>query len=179
MIIFKDLNQAEACSKTILELRKLLKINPEFKFSKTRDAVKDKFFELVCEYHFEVMALVVDKVQIYSQTLQNSTDFFYNYFLKSLLAYDNNLLQNASIKIDGSGDKESKKALTAYLRRSIGQHRIKKFKFSNSKNDSLIQLADMVVGAIGRSYNKNRADSNRWLNTLQARGKISKIWDFK
>lgn len=50
----------------------------------------------------------------------------YNYFVKTLMQYDNDILLNASIKIDGSGDKEFKKALTVYLRQSIGQHKIKK-----------------------------------------------------
>ena len=80
------------------------------------------------------------------------TDSFYNYFVRMLMQYDNGVLQNASIKIDGSGDKEFKKALTSYLRKHVGEHKIKKFKFIDSQQDSLIQLADMVVGAIARSY---------------------------
>lgn len=181
MIIFQDLMQAEATSKKISELRQLLKINPEFKFSKTRKEIKDKFFDSICQFNFEVKALVVDKSKIYSSKLRNSTDAFYNYFLKSLMEHDNNILQNASIKIDGSGDKEFKKAFTAYLRRSIGQNKIKKFKFINSQKDNLIQLADMIVGAIARSYSEKRMDGSRWLNILKRNGKIKNtdIWDFK
>jgi len=44
MVIFKDHLQAEAASKAIEKLRKTLGINPEFKFSKTRPGIKDKFF---------------------------------------------------------------------------------------------------------------------------------------
>jgi hypothetical protein len=46
------------------------------------------------------------------------------------------VLQNASIKIDDSGDKEFKKALTAYLRQRIGEYKIKKFKFTDSRKDT-------------------------------------------
>ncbi len=95
------------------------------------------------------------------------------------MQYDDHALQNASIKIDGSGDKEFKNALTAYLRKRIGDHKIKKFKFTDSRKDNLIQLADMVVGAIARSYSENRKDANRWLDVLKRRGKIKSIWDFK
>lgn len=179
MVIFKDLAQAESASKTIAELKQLLKINPEFKFSKTRSEIKDKFFDSISQFNFEVMALVIDKSRLYSSKLRNSTDAFYNYFLKTLMQHDNNILQNASIKIDGSGDKEFKKALTAYLRQSIGQNKIKKFKFSNSRNDNLIQLADMIVGAIARSYSEKRTNGSRWLNILKKNGKIKNIWDFK
>jgi hypothetical protein len=179
MIIFKDFLQAEAASKAIAELRQSLKINPEFKFSKTRPVIKDKFFDAICQHNFEVRALVVDKSKLYSPKLRNDTDSFYNYFVKTLMQYDNDVLLNASIKIDGSGDKEFKKALTAYLRQSIGQYKIKKFKFIDSKSDNLIQLADMVVGAIARSYSENRKNGNRWLTILKKKGKINNIWDFK
>jgi hypothetical protein len=179
MVIFKDFAQAEAASKAINELRQTLSVNPEFKFSKTHPTVKDKFFDKICQYDFEVRALVVDKSTIYSQRLRNDTDSFYNYFVKMLMQYDNDVLKNASIKIDGSGDKEFKKALTAYLRQRIGEHKIKKFKFTDSKKDNLIQLADMVVGAIARSYSATRKDANRWLDILNHRGKIKSVWDFK
>jgi hypothetical protein len=179
MVIFENFLQAEITSKTIQELRQLLKIKPEFKFSKTRPEVKDKFFDSICQHDFEIRALVVDKSRIYSSKLRNDTDAFYNYFLKSLMQNDSNILQNASIKIDGNGDKEFKKALSAYLRQSIGQNKIKKFKFVDSRNDNLIQLADMIVSAIARSYNKNRIDGNRWLNVLRKNGKIKNIWEFK
>lgn len=179
MVIFRDLKQAEATNETITELKKLLKVNPEFKFSKTRSEIKNKFFDSVCQHNFEVRALVVDKTKIYSHQLRSNTNAFYNYFLKSLMQHDGDILQNASIKIDGSGDKEFKKALTTYLRQSIGQFKIKKFKFVNSRNDNLIQLADMIVGAIARSYSEKRSEGSRWLNMLRRNGKIKNIWDFK
>ncbi|MES2219098.1 MAG: DUF3800 domain-containing protein [Pseudomonadota bacterium] len=179
MVIFKNFRQAEAASKAIAELRQTLKINPEFKFSKTHAAIKDKFFEAICKFDFEVRALVVNKRNIYSSKLRTETDSFYNYFVKSLMQHDNDVLQDASIKIDGSGDKEFKKALSLYLRKSVGEHKIKKFKFTDSRSDNLIQLADMVVGAIARSYSEKRKDANRWLDVLKKRGKIKNIWDFK
>jgi Protein of unknown function (DUF3800) len=179
MVIFKDFVQAENASKAIATLRQTLRVNPEFKFSKTSAIVKDKFFDEVCRYEFEVMALVINKGKIYSSELRNDTDSFYNYFVKLLMQHDNNVLQDASIKIDGSGDKEFKNALTAYLRRDVGEHKIKKFRFIDSRKDNLIQLADMAVGAIARSYSGNRKDANRWLDVLKRSRKIKNVWDFK
>lgn len=178
MVIFKELKDAEETSKVIAKLREKLKINPEFKFSKTRSEIKDCFFNEISKYAFEVRAIVVDKSKIYSQKLRKSTDAFYNYFLKTLMQNDSGVLNDASIKIDGSGDKEFKKALTSYLRQSIGQHKIKKFKFTNSRNDNLIQLADMIAGAIARSYSEKRTNGDRWLKILKKYRKTN-IWDFK
>lgn len=179
MVSFKNFSQAEAASIAIADLRQTLSINSEFKFSKTHPSIKDKFFDGVCQYDFEVRALVVDKSNIYSQKLRNDTDSFYNYFVKILMQYDDDVLQNASIKIDGSGNKEFKEALTVYLRQCIGEHKIKKFKFTDSRKDNLIQLADMVVGAVARSYSETRKDANRWLDVLKRRNKIKNIWNFK
>lgn len=179
MVIFKDFSEAEEASKKIAELRQTLKVNPEFKFSKTRAKVKDDFFHSLCHYNFQVRALVVNKNNLYSRELRNNTDSFYNFFVKTVMQYDDKTLANASIKIDGSGDKEFKTALNNYLRQSIGGQKIKKFKFVDSKKDNLIQLADMIVGAIARNYSGKRKETNRWLNMLKKKGKIQNIWDFK
>lgn len=178
MVIFRDFSEAEKVSKIIETLRHEFRINPEFKFSKTRADIKDKFFASVCGFDFLVRALVVEKQAIYKPKLRSDTDTFYNYFVKMLMQHDNNILLNASVKIDGSGDKEFKHALTSYLRKQVGENKIKKFKFVDSKSDNLIQLADMVAGAIARSYNENRKDGNRWLDMLKKKGRIDNIWDF-
>ena len=179
MVIFRDFSQAERASKAIQILRQTLNVKTEFKFSKTHPSIKDKFFDEVCQFKFEVRALIVDKSSIYSHELRKDTNSFYNYFVKMLMQYDNNVLQNASIKIDGSGDKEFKNALTAYIRKYVGNNKIKKFKFIDSKQDNLIQLADMVVGAIARNYSETRKDADRWLSVLKTNGKVQNIWEFK
>ncbi len=179
MVIFENLSQAESTSNKIATLKHSLNINSEFKFSKTHPTIKDKFFDTICQFDFKVQALVIDKCNIYSSRLRNDTDSFYNHFVKMLLQYDRNVLQNASIKLDGNGDKEFKRALTIYLRRYVDDDKIKKFKFVDSKKDHLIQLADMIVGAIARYYNPNRKDAGRWFNVLKRTRKLKKIWYYK
>lgn len=179
MVIFKEFPEAEKTSNLIAELRTTLRAHPEFKFNKTRPVIKDAFFEALTPFNFKVRALVVNKSQIYSSHLRDKKESFYNYFIQMLMQYDDSILNNASIKIDGSGDKEFKNALTAYLRKQLGQNKIKKFQFCDSKKDNLIQLADMAAGAIARSYNPDRDNSTRWLHMLQKMGKIDNIWDFK
>ena len=97
------------------------------------------------------------------------------------MQHDHKILKNASIKIDGSGDKEFKKQLTSYLRKCLGENKIKKFRFVDSERDNLIQLADMNVGAIARSFNTERKDASKWLNILEKAGKIKEkdIWEFQ
>ena len=72
------------------------------------------------------------------------------------MQYDENCLLNAFVKIDGSGSKEFQNAMISYLRKQIGSDKVRKYKLVDSKKDNLIQLADMTVGAIARSFNDNR-----------------------
>jgi hypothetical protein len=175
MVIFTDFSEAERASTAIAELRNKLHIYPEFKFSKTRPEIKDAFFEALCKFNFKVHALIVKKNIIYNVHLPETAESFYNHFVQALIHHNSSILNNASIKIDGSGDKEFTKTLNAYLRHQTGQHRINKIKFADSKRNNLIQLADMIAGAIARSNNPNRNNATRWLQMLRKAGKIEDI----
>lgn len=178
MVIFNDYQEAERTSATIKQISNELKIKPEFKFSKCRGEVRDRFFRSVLKHDFKIRALVVEKEKIYSPKLKTNTDNFYNYFVQLLMRHDNDVLAGARIKIDGSGDREFKKAFAKYLRQQLGSSKIASVKFSDSRQDHLIQLADMSAGAIARSYSADsRKEPDRWRKMLSL--KIDDIWEFK
>lgn len=54
-------------------------------------------------------------------------------------------------KLYGSGSREFKRQFQSYLKKKVGTV-IKKVKIQSSHSNNLIQLADMVVGAIHRGY---------------------------
>ena len=176
MVVFDDLKEAENTSATIAQARIDLRVKPEFKFSKCHDDARDGFFAAIAPHGFRIRALVVDKAKIYSKFLRTSTDDFYRYFVQMMMRHDGGALTGASVKIDGSGSREFKRSLGAYLRREIGPGKIAKLKFVDSRGDNLVQLADMAMGAIARSYN-GRANANRWRNMLA--GKIENVWEFE
>ncbi len=168
MVVFTDRTEAEACSAAIQALQKRLHVFPEFKFSSCRAEVRDKFFACVQEFNFSIYPLVVVKRDIYDHALRLDCDKFYSYFVRQLLSSHQSLLANAHIKIDESGDKEFKKEFVAYLRSNTTHASIKSVKFKASKNDHLIQLADMVTGAIARRYS-NKKDNARWYEMLSSK----------
>lgn len=176
MVIIHDYGEAERLSRTIADAKTALRVKPEFKFSKCSDWARDGFFEAVSAHAFQVRALVIDKEKIYSSNLRLNPDKFYSYFVKLLISRAGVTLMGANIKIDGSGDREFKRTLSVYLRREVGPGKITKLRFSDSRQDNLIQLADMVTGAIARSYSE-RADANRWRSMLAQ--KIANIWEFQ
>ena len=175
MVIFKSSADADATRAIIESLHSKLSHKAEFKFSKCRDEVRDGFFRSVVGCPFDVRALVVEKKVIYSTKLRNDNDAFYNYFVKQLMQYDGGALQDARIRIDGSGDREFQRALSSYLRRELGE-KIRDVKMIESHRDALVQLADMCVGAIARSY-RDRPDAARW--RIMLRPRIANIWPFK
>jgi hypothetical protein len=128
-------------------------------------------------YDFRVRAIVVKKERIYSLHLRGNKERFYAFFIKSMLGYDNGLLERARIIIDGSGDREFKREMGTYFRTQLGRGRVKEVRFSDSRSDPLVQLADMCVGAIARSYKQERSDRLRWRNMISA--KIENVWDFR
>ena len=178
MIIFDKNEDAEFTSKVIRDALIDLKIRPEFKFSKSSDIKKDEFFARIKSCPFRIRALVVDKEKIYSKNLREDDEKFYNYFTKILMNFPELKLNNVSVKIDGSGDREFKKELNRYLRSQIKSNLKLKIELVDSSKNYLIQLADMVAGAIAKSYpNQIRQTNNSWKQSLGK--KIENIWDFK
>jgi hypothetical protein len=119
--------------------------------------------------------LVVKKEVIYSGKLREDDDAFYSYFVKQLMKFDGGALADARIRIDGSGDREFRRALSSYLRKEL-KGKIKEVRMADSARDPLTQLADMCVGAVGRAY-RDRPNADVWLKMLRPR--IADIWEFK
>lgn len=176
MVAFRDDANASATQSAIEAVAERLRIKTEFKFSKSRPEVRDAFFGAVQPCDFLVRAIVVEKDRIYSQRLRSSKENFYSFFVKSMLRFDNGLLENAKVVIDGSGDREFRQELGAYLRRHCGTGAIRDVRFKDSARDRLVQLADMSAGAIARSYKSDRDSPSRWRNMLGR--KIQDVWNF-
>ena len=176
MVIF-DTNQDAADVRALIELSPARRLHKgEFKFSKSRDEVRDLFFAAVANAPFGVRAIVVEKAVIHSPHLRTDKESFYEFFVKQMLRHDNGRLDNARVIIDGSGDREFRQKLSAAIRRRVREGAVRDCRFSDSKTDPLIQLADMCAGAIARSYRNDRQDRRRWRNMLRQR--LDDIWQF-
>ncbi|MEI6534533.1 MAG: DUF3800 domain-containing protein [Verrucomicrobiaceae bacterium] len=148
LVAFDDTEQADQTRKAIDQVSRQLRLPTEFKFSKSRPEVKDAFFTSLKPFRFRVRAIVIQKSRIYSPNLRVDKESFYRFFLKSMLSFDNGLLKDARLIMDGSGDREFKNELKVYLRRNLDEGAIKSFRFSDSDSDRLVQLADMCAGAV-------------------------------
>jgi hypothetical protein len=174
---FASRDEAIRTDGIIREAQRELRVKPEFKFSKAHENVRDRFFEAVSGCDFRVRALVVQKELIHSGRLRSNKDDFYQFFVKTMLKFDAGLLQNATVIIDGSGERTFRQDLKSHLRKHTAPGAIRNIKLKASHGDPLVQLADMCVGAVARSYREDRADSDRWRKML--RPKLDDVWEFR
>lgn len=177
MVIFDTADAAERTSKALEQLAKDVGHKTEFKFSSCRSEVRDAFFTLAARQDFSIRSIIVPKTVIYSPHLRSNKQSFYRYFVKSMIRYDNGRLRSAKVIIDGSGDRMFRRDLQTYLRRETPDGCIERVTFKNSKSDRLIQLADMIVGAIVRSHRTDRPNAHRWRAMIADR--IEDEWIFK
>ncbi len=161
MVVFDDELEAEKVAVAIKELRRSLgwENYREFRFFKLSRDIRLKFLKAISHFDFRVRALVVEKKLIRSDELRNKKDKFYSYFIKEALKHNGGKILNAKIKIDGSGDRIFRKSFLGYLRRelnSIDHTVMKHCKMEDSKNNVLIQMADVVAGSIHRYYSEKK-----------------------
>jgi hypothetical protein len=181
-IIFDDNLEAEKTAISIKELRRELfkRDDVEFKFNKSRKEIRVKFLETVKKHKFRIRCLVVDKELLYSPELKGEKNSFYSYIIKTMLKHSNEAIMDAKIRIDGSGDRTFRRSFISYLRRELNakdRKILQNCKLVDSKSDSLIQMADMVVGAIHRSYQKDKNDSQIYKDIIKKF--IENEWNFR
>ena len=182
LIIFDDELDAEETALKIKKLKRSLKKTDlfEFKFNKSSKELRIQFLQSIKTCKFRVRAIIFEKEKIYSHNLRSTKDKFYNYAVRLLLDNNNNTIQNAKIRIDGLGEREFRRSLTVYLRNQLnksGKKIVFDLKFRNSNKDVLIQLADMIVGSIKRSFNKEKTDNQEYIKIVKKR--VEDIWMFK
>ena len=73
------------------------------------------------------------------------------------------------------------KQMQRYLKKRINEERgpltrIRKVEIQGSRNNNLIQMADMVAGAIARSYRKEKSDSMLYRGVIKHRELSVQFW---
>ena len=160
LVVFEDTEQAEEAEKAINNAAVLSRHLSEFKYSKTCNHVKDIFIKEISKCSFRAKALNVNKMEITSEELRNNANKFYNFFLKQVITHAQ--LSDASLKLDGKKD-TVKKELVSYIR-AQAQKEVAKIRYEDSKNNRLIQLADMIAGLVNHAYSANATlEQKEWV----------------
>lgn len=166
-VYFTDKLATLIASQAIENLKANLKINEdyEFKYHRSKQTVKNNFFQVAKNIDCRFFGLVIqksetDKAVAYVECIV----MLIKYICECL--YTDGLYIN--LIVDGKGSRpyltKIKKVVRAYT-----TAKVENIKFSNSKNDSLLQLADMSSGLIyyketGKELNK---ESLRFYNKIR------------
>lgn len=178
LVSFEEEDEANACDRRIELLKRELKISKEgeFKFSKMRKDQRIKFFEAIFPYTFFYHGIVINKDpgKLYGDGFKIK-ESFYKYACSLVFENAKPYLKNATIVIDGSGTREFKQQFQTYLKRKIGSNIIKKIKIQSSHGNNLIQLADMVVGAVHRNLSA-KGDKDIYRKIIKTKEINVQIW---
>jgi hypothetical protein len=160
LVIFHDYDEAEKTEKCIAQLRKELRVAEqfEFHFSKLKHEWRERFLKAVSRYKWLYVSVVINKAELYGPGFA-VPDSFYKYTCGRAFELVQPQLRNAIVVIDSSGNRGFREELKAYLRKRLttphatGEPPIKKLKMEESHRNNLLQLADMVCGAVSRDIN--------------------------
>ncbi len=181
IVIFADKNVALACNESINGLRATLGFDPrqEFKFNKCSREVRETFLRTVVPYQFQYHAVVLNKAELTGPGFQHK-DSLYKFPIKLVFQNAQPLLKGATVFFDTCGSREFVRQLGVYLRKHTteadGRCEIRKIKPERSHNNNLIQLADMVCGAVSRSFKRDKKDQFAYRTIIQSREVRVQFW---
>lgn len=180
VVVFNDLNTAHVADAMIEDKKKSLGMGRgwEFKFNKASKSRRLDFLDMVRDLDFEIFGVVVNKAKLLGPISELTVPI---YELACSRACENarEALKNATVVIDGSGSRDFRRSFTSQLRKHLrlatGESQFKKLKFENSEKNNLLQLADMVCGAIARSYS-GKSDATEYRSILIAKETSVEFW---
>lgn len=177
LILIKDNQVATNLDQTIDRLRTKLRTPSgfEFHFAKTCPEWRESFMKEINGFEFRYHSIVINKPALYGEGFNNK-ESFYKFACKIVLQNASRELTDATVVLDGCGSREFQRQLGSYLRRNINDSdapkvAIKSLKIQESHRNNLLQLADMVCGAVARSFSqkKDAMACRRWLKPREAR----------
>lgn len=162
LVVFDDLEQAQACDQRIDLLRKELGLDNkfEFHFKKNRDEIREAFLEAVSRYNFLYFSIVINKdpVKLYGEVFNHKVSF-YKYACNLVFANALPILSRSIVTLDKCGTPRFKTELRKYLSDKVddnGKPIIRKLKQEDSGRNNLLQLADYVSGVVNRKVQKKK-----------------------
>ncbi len=152
----------------------------EFHFHSNSDRQRAAFLRAVAPFEFFVYSFCVNKAKLTSDFL-HTKDGLYNSICGMLFENARGTLDRAIVKIDKKDDKPFRLELSKYLKKKINkgegsiQH-IKSVSMENSHANNLIQMADMICGAIARRHKTGKKDADWFFNMIRHRIVSEREW---
>ena len=173
-VVFPEPSDGEACAASICELRHKLGVNEqfEFHFNKCSQRFREQFLVAAAKHKFFYHSFVLNKEKLYGDGFKYKSSF-YKFAVGVVFENLNPHLLGASVTFDQCGDREFKRELAKYLRKKTdlrdGRVRVKSVKMEDSCSNHLLQLADMVCGAVARNLRLDKTDREVYRKLIRHR----------
>ena len=181
LVAFEDNEEALAADKRIALLKQELGFPSgfEFHFNKVKGSLREAFFAAIASYGFFYFSIVINKAKLQGPGFKFK-ESFYKYTCGLVFENAKPYLNNATVVIDGSGSREFRRQLGSYLSKRINDTKgdsriINKVKVQDSRDNNLIQLADMICGAVARSYSQ-KDDAKKYRPLISHREIYVQFW---
>ncbi|MFZ5806901.1 MAG: DUF3800 domain-containing protein [Verrucomicrobiota bacterium] len=179
LLVFEDHEEATAADQRIQLLKREMGFNAsfEFHFNSLRADYRKTFLKAISSYDFFYFGIVINKENLSGEGFQFK-ESFYKYTCGLVFNNAKPHLNHAIVIVDGSGSREFRKQFASYLRKRINDkdnYCIKKVKVQDSKDNNLIQMTDMICGAIARSYSK-KSDAMDYRKLISHREIFVQFW---
>lgn len=183
MVVFEKREASIAANEAMAVLRHQFgwKAYREFHFNKMSPRLRLAFLEGVKDLDFRYFSIVIDKAKLTSDNFKKYPNSLYKTACNYLFSNGKHHLRDAHVVVDGSGSRQFKKEFTAYLRKRANQHGpddvrlISKVQLEDSHKNSLIQLADMICGAVARSFT-DKKDAADFRRIVKERESYVQVW---
>ena len=179
-VLFEDNEEADNCDRRINELREELRLseNFEFHFNSCSDRFRTRFLEVVAGSNFFYHSIVLNKTRLWGEGFKYR-DSFYKYAAGLVFENAKSRLLNAKVVLDECGNREFRNQLSKYLKRRMNDGNrvlIKKVKMEPSHSNNLLQLADMICGAVFRSFDFTKPERLRFRRLINFRELKVQVW---
>ena len=175
LVVFEENDEAQAADDRITLLRRELRkpADFEFHFKENSDAVRRAFLEAVVPYNFFYFGFVINKAKLSHRSFPTA-DAFYRYVCGLVFESAKPYLDEAIVKIDASGGRKFQRQLAGYLKTKINSReanpqRIRRIAAVDSRRNNLLQLADMVCGAMARSLREDKTNAGEFRKLIKHR----------
>jgi hypothetical protein len=181
LVAFEENDEALKTDQRIKLLKHELGFPPhfEFHFTNAKASYREAFLSAVASYGFFYFSIVINKRKLTGEGFKFK-ESFYKYACGLVFENAKPYLNNATVVIDGSGSREFRRQLGSYLRRRTNDTKgnarvIGKIKIQDSNRNNLLQLADMICGAVARSYSQ-KDDAKTYRGLVAHREIYVQLW---
>jgi len=179
-VLFEENAEAETCDFKIADLKRRLGLreNFEFHFNSCSDHFRRSFFETITASEFFYHSVVLNKSKLWGEGFKEKNSF-YKYAAGLVFENARSNLSQAKVVIDKCGNRDFRRELSKYLQRRMNEGNqvlIRKISMEPSHSNNLLQLADMVCGAVSRSFDTEKANRFEFRRIVNHRELRVQVW---